>query len=172
MRCRSAINGLSMLRAFLSFLCDLSCALPPSLRCASPRVNTLTLRSLPCMPVSLSRARTHARNNSYIDSVSFFEPRWLRTPVYHEILVGYLANIKERGFVCAHIWACPPTRGSDYIFHRHPREQKTPGWQLPSWHACIKRCWPRAEAILHAQEDDHKFCVRSANGSWTSKKCV
>ena len=88
-----------------------------------------------CCSLSLSSPRRARDTDSYIDSISFFEPRWLRTPVYHEILVGYLAKVKERGFVCAHIWACPPTRGSDYIFHRHPREQKVPGWErLQRWY--------------------------------------
>ena len=63
---------------------------------------------------------------SYLDSVHFFQPRQLRTAVYHEILIGYLEYAKSLGYVWAHIWACPPSEGDDYIFHCHPPEQKIP----------------------------------------------
>lgn len=63
---------------------------------------------------------------SYLDSVHFFQPRQLRTAVYHEILIGYLEYVKQLGYVWAHIWACPPSEGDDYIFHCHPPEQKIP----------------------------------------------
>lgn len=29
-------------------------------------------------------------------------------------------------YTMAHIWACPPSEGDDYIFHCHPQEQKIP----------------------------------------------
>jgi len=29
-------------------------------------------------------------------------------------------------YAWAHIWACPPCEGDDYIFHCHPQEQKIP----------------------------------------------
>jgi E1A/CREB-binding protein len=29
-------------------------------------------------------------------------------------------------YAWAHIWACPPCEGDDYIFHCHPPEQKIP----------------------------------------------
>ena len=62
-------------------------------------------------------------------------PRFLRTPIYHTILSGYLADAKQRDFHSVHIWACPPTRGADYIFHRHPKGQRTPGWErLRLWY--------------------------------------
>ncbi|GMT19162.1 hypothetical protein PFISCL1PPCAC_10459, partial [Pristionchus fissidentatus] len=63
---------------------------------------------------------------AYLDSVHFFQPRQLRTDVYHEILLGYLDYVKQLGYTMAHIWACPPSEGDDYIFHCHPTEQKIP----------------------------------------------
>ena len=63
---------------------------------------------------------------AYLDSVHFFRPKQFRTAVYHEILLGYLDYAKQLGYTMAHIWACPPSEGDDYIFHCHPQEQKIP----------------------------------------------
>lgn len=46
-------------------------------------------------------------------------------------------------FICssylyAHIWACPPSEGDDYIFHCHPVEQKTPKpKRLQDWYKAM-----------------------------------
>ena len=63
---------------------------------------------------------------SYLDSVHYFKPKNLRTEVYHELLMAYMEYCKNIGYSYAHIWACPPSFGDDYIFHCHPTEQKVP----------------------------------------------
>ncbi|KAJ8298017.1 hypothetical protein KUTeg_024548 [Tegillarca granosa] len=101
---------------------------------------------------------------SYLDSVHFFQPRQLRTAVYHEILIGYLEYVKQLGYVWAHIWACPPSEGDDYIFHCHPPEQKIPKpKRLQEWYkkmldkAIIERCVIDYKDILKdAYDNDMK----------------
>lgn len=92
---------------------------------------------------------------SYLDSVHFFRPKQLRTDVYHEILIGYLDYAKQLGYVYAHIWACPPSEGDDYIFHCHPPEQKVPKpKRLQDWY---KKMLDRA--LLEHVILEYKVCL-------------
>ena len=62
-------------------------------------------------------------------------PRRLRTALYHHIIVSYLEWVRARGFVGAHIWACPPVRSGSYIFSSRPAEQQVPtGQRLRAWY--------------------------------------
>ncbi|XP_074650502.1 histone lysine acetyltransferase CREBBP-like [Tubulanus polymorphus] len=95
---------------------------------------------------------------SYLDSVHFFQPRQYRTAVYHEILIGYLDYVKQLGYTMAHIWACPPSEGDDYIFHCHPPEQKIPKpKRLQDWYKKMLD-----KAIIERVVIDYKDILRDA----------
>jgi E1A/CREB-binding protein len=98
---------------------------------------------------------------SYLDSVFFFRPKELRTAVYHEILIGYLDYVKRMGFQWAHIWACPPSEGDDYIFHCHPAEQKVPKpKRLQDWY---KKMLDKGviERVVIDYKDIHKDAIEN-----------
>jgi E1A/CREB-binding protein len=101
---------------------------------------------------------------SYLDSVHYFRPRQYRTPVYHEIIISYLEYVKRRGFHTAHIWACPPMKGDDYIFNCHPQDQKTPkDDRLRLWYVnVLERCKERG--IVQEVVDFHtEFMADTSN---------
>jgi hypothetical protein len=82
---------------------------------------------------------------SYLDSVHFMKPRKIRTFIYHELLISYLDYVRQKGFATAHIWACPPLKGDDYILYAKPEDQKTPKTaQLTDWYVnMLKTCEER-----------------------------
>ncbi|CAD5215336.1 unnamed protein product [Bursaphelenchus okinawaensis] len=90
---------------------------------------------------------------AYLDSVHFFQPRELRTDVYHEILLGYMQYVKLQGFTMAHIWACPPSEGDDYIFHCHPPEQKIPKpKRLQDWYKRMLEKGQKEETVYEYKD--------------------
>ncbi|CAM9226043.1 unnamed protein product [Chrysoparadoxa australica] len=94
---------------------------------------------------------------SYLDSVHYFHPRRYRTLVYQEVLIAYLGYVKARGFHTAHIWACPPLRGDDYILYSHPEDQKTPNderlqqWYLTMLENAKKQGYVHSVSNLYAE---------------------
>jgi len=82
---------------------------------------------------------------SYLDSVYYMVPKEMRTIIYHEILISYLDHVRKKGFSTAHIWACPPMKGDDYILYAKPGDQKTPReerlrqWYIDMLVECQKR---------------------------------
>lgn len=87
---------------------------------------------------------------SYLDSVQYFRPRALRTPIYHELICAYMKYVKMRGFCKMYIWACPPQQGGeDYILYCHPPHQKTPkSDRLRAWyHRVIDLAMQRGIAV-------------------------
>jgi len=105
---------------------------------------------------------------SYLDSVYYYRPKNLRTLVYKELLMAYFDYCKSIGYRYAHIWACPPCQGDDYIFHCHPQDQKVPKpKRLQEWYkdmlnkakerGCVSSwvdmCqWVRDEDIAYARQ--------------------
>ncbi|KAG5450308.1 Histone lysine acetyltransferase crebbp [Clonorchis sinensis] len=95
---------------------------------------------------------------AYLDSVYFFRPKQYRTDVYHEILVGYIHYAKLLGYAVAHIWACPPSEGDDYIFHMHPTDQKIPKpKRLQEWYQKMLK-----KALLERIVVDYKDICQEA----------
>lgn len=63
-------------------------------------------------------------NAKYVKVYLFNSMIWLYCVVSF-MFFELCTNINCR-YTMAHIWACPPSEGDDYIFHCHPAEQKIP----------------------------------------------
>jgi E1A/CREB-binding protein len=83
---------------------------------------------------------------AYLDSVDHFQPSGMRgstgesmrTQVYRAVVAGYMAYLKDRGFLSLHVWASPPRTGEDFIFLHHPEAQKMPDInRLRRWYYSI-----------------------------------
>ncbi|KAF1774830.1 CBP histone acetyltransferase [Phytophthora cactorum] len=68
-----------------------------------------------------NRNRTYI---AYLDSLVYMRPRHVRTSLFHQILISYLASCKANGYEYAHIWACPTTRG------KNPGKERLLQWYL------------------------------------------
>ena len=96
---------------------------------------------------------------SYLDSVHYMRPRNMRTFIYHEILIAYLDSVRNRGFTTAHIWACPPLKGDDYILYAKPEDQKVPkDDRLRQWYVdMLVECQKRGVCGKVTNMYDHYF---------------
>ncbi|GAB9470170.1 Histone acetyltransferase [Globisporangium polare] len=100
--------------------------------------------------LAANRNRTYI---AYIDSLVYMRPRHVRTSLFHETLIAYLAFCKGKGFHHAHIWACPTTRGGDFIYWCHPTFQKNPGKdRLLQWYLKMAEVGKKAEVVFACQD--------------------
>uniref|UniRef100_K3WEQ4 histone acetyltransferase n=1 Tax=Globisporangium ultimum (strain ATCC 200006 / CBS 805.95 / DAOM BR144) TaxID=431595 RepID=K3WEQ4_GLOUD len=100
--------------------------------------------------LAANRNRTYI---AYIDSLVYMRPRHIRTSLFHETLISYLAFCKGRGFHYAHIWACPTTRGGDFIYWCHPSFQKNPSKdRLLQWYLKMAEVGKEANVVFACQD--------------------
>lgn len=90
--------------------------------------------------------------------------------MYYEILLSYLDYAKQLGYSMAHIWACPPCEGDDYIFHFHPVEQKVPkAKRLQDWYRAMLEVGKKEGIIYNFKVDTFKFTKMCGSFSYRLK---
>eukprot|EP00940_MAST-03C_sp_MAST-3C-sp2_P001074 g1074.t1 len=104
---------------------------------------------------------------SYLDSVKYFQPSRLRTAFYKDLLIGYLAYTRKRGFTHCYIWSCPPKKGDDYIMYCHPPDQKTPkSDRLRAWYVdIIEKARKEGLVVDRSNIVDYHLAVDTSIGS-------
>ena len=76
------------------------------------------------------------------------------------VAIGYMNYMSKLGYTWAHIWACPPGEGDDYIFHQHPADQKIPKpKRLQEWYRNLLDKGV-AEKIVRSYRDIHKQALK------------
>ena len=76
------------------------------------------------------------------------------------VAVGYMDYMGKLGYTWAHIWACPPGEGDDYIFHQHPVDQKIPKpKRLQEWYRNLLDKGV-AEKVVRGYRDIHKQALK------------
>lgn len=98
---------------------------------------------------------------SYLDSVNFFHPKEHRSSIYKVLILSYMEFVCNAGFMSFHLWACPPQRGMDYIFHKHPQGQRYPSkkrlvdWYKAIFDEAVKKGIVSSWQNLHDGIDEH-----------------
>lgn len=86
---------------------------------------------------------------TFLDSVNLYQPSSQRTAVFHEILLGYMDYVKGLGYASVHIWSCPPPDDENYIFYKHPSDQKTPNEsRLNQWYGNVLKKGKNENIVL------------------------
>lgn len=53
--------------------------------------------------------------------------------------------------MAVHVWACPPPEGDDYLFYRHPKNQKSPDYKrLDEWYSNLLQRGIAKGIVLHS----------------------
>lgn len=67
--------------------------------------------------------------------MNYFSHKKHRSDVYRKAILSYIDVKRQSGYKEFHFWVCAPKKGADYIFYRHPEDQKIPDQKrLRDWY--------------------------------------